>query len=70
LVDRLQEDHANAKTLAKGLASIGGILLDSVEVQTNIVVYDVSGIGVTGDRWVAKLAGSGVKVGALESRSH
>ena len=66
MIERLKDDHENAKTLAKGLASIDGIEIDTAHVQTNIVVYDVTGIGTTGDQWVAKLAESGVKAGALE----
>ena len=66
MVDRLRDDHSNAQTLAKGLASIEGISTDLPHVQTNIVVYDVSGLGTDGERWVAKLGESGVKAGALE----
>jgi threonine aldolase len=37
-VDRLAEDHANARLLAEGLAEIDGIEIDPAEVETNIVV--------------------------------
>jgi threonine aldolase len=40
-VDRLAEDHENARTLAHGLASIDGITLDPDEVETNIVIFEV-----------------------------
>jgi threonine aldolase len=66
MVNRLRDDHANAQTLATGLASIEGITIDPTHVHTNIVIYDVSGVGTTGDRWVARLGESGVKAGALE----
>jgi len=66
MVDRLRDDHANAQTLAKGLASIKGISVDQTLVQTDIVVYDVSGLGVNGERWVTKLNEHGVKAGGLE----
>jgi threonine aldolase len=36
-VDRLAEDHANARTLAEGLAEMDGIGVDLARVQTNIV---------------------------------
>ncbi|HVO77386.1 MAG TPA: GntG family PLP-dependent aldolase [Methanomassiliicoccales archaeon] len=42
MVDRLKEDHDNAKVLAKGLASRCGMKIDMATVQTNIVVADVS----------------------------
>jgi threonine aldolase len=67
MVDRLKDDHANAKMLAKGLAKIGGISLDPSHVQTNIVLYDVAGLGVSAEDWVAKMNVFGVKAGAQES---
>jgi threonine aldolase len=66
MVDRLRDDHANAQTLAQGLASIEGISLEPADVQTNIVIYDVAGLGISGDRWVSKLNEFGVKAGGLE----
>ena len=41
-IDRLAEDHENAKVLAEGLAEIPGIQLDPSEVETNIVIFDVA----------------------------
>jgi threonine aldolase len=41
-VDRLAEDHANARILAKGLAGLPGITLDPRTVETNIVVFRVA----------------------------
>ncbi len=44
---RLAEDHANARFLAEGLAGIPGLKIDPAEVQTNILIIDVSGTGLT-----------------------
>ncbi len=44
LVDRLAEDHANARLLAEGLAAIDGIAIDLSRVQTNIVRFELEGI--------------------------
>jgi threonine aldolase len=44
MVDRLAEDHANARTLAEGLAEIKGISLDLWRVQTNLVIFEINGI--------------------------
>ena len=41
-VERLAEDHANAKVLAEGLADIPGVTLDPAEVETNLVFFEVS----------------------------
>ena len=40
-VERLAEDHENAKVLAQGLADISGIELDPASVQTNMVYVSV-----------------------------
>jgi threonine aldolase len=48
MVDRLAEDHANARTLAEGLAEIKGITLDLWRVQTNLVIFEVNGISAAG----------------------
>jgi threonine aldolase len=42
---RLHEDHANARFLAEALANTPGIQVDLATVQTNIVIFDVSGTG-------------------------
>ncbi len=39
MVDRLAEDHANAKMLAEGLANTTGISIDPSTVETNIVIF-------------------------------
>lgn len=41
---RLHEDHANARILADGLSAIPGITVSPV--QTNIVIFDISGLGM------------------------
>jgi threonine aldolase len=45
-VERLVEDHANARLLAEGLATLPGIALDPSRVETNIVIIDVTGTGL------------------------
>jgi len=39
---RLVEDHANARRLAEGLASIDGVVVDPPRVETNMVMFDVA----------------------------
>jgi threonine aldolase len=43
MVDRLAEDHANARTLARGVARLPGLRVDLASVQTNIVIFHVDG---------------------------
>ena len=44
---KLTNDHANAKILAQAVAQIPGFKLDPAKVQTNIVVCDITGTGMT-----------------------
>ena len=46
-VDRLADDHRRARRLAEGLARIPGLTIDLATVQTNIVRFDVGGLGHT-----------------------
>ncbi|MFB3891239.1 MAG: low-specificity L-threonine aldolase [Phycisphaerae bacterium] len=46
--ERLKEDHANAKALAKGLAGAPGIEVRPEEVETNIVIIRVTKPAATG----------------------
>ena len=57
---RLNEDHANARLLAEGLAAIPGISSEPVKVQTNIVIFDVAGTGLPAAQFSAKLRERGV----------
>ncbi|MBI4634900.1 MAG: aminotransferase class I/II-fold pyridoxal phosphate-dependent enzyme [Candidatus Rokubacteria bacterium] len=41
MVDRLAEDHANARALAAGIARLPGLSVDLASVQTNIVIFAV-----------------------------
>ena len=45
MVDRLAEDHANARMLAEGVAKLPGISIDLATVQTNIVIFGVGAVG-------------------------
>ncbi len=60
MVDRLREDHANARALAEGLARIRGITVDLATVQTNIVRYDIAGLGMDATTYVARLREHGI----------
>jgi threonine aldolase len=46
-VDRLAEDHANAKVFGRGISSLPGIALDPAHVETNVVIFDVTAPGLT-----------------------
>jgi len=60
MIDRLEEDHKNARVLAEGLAQINGISIELENVQTNIVHFNVSELSVTSDQFASKLRENGV----------
>jgi threonine aldolase len=62
-VDRLADDHANARFLAEGLASIPGVKLVYDTVPTNIVFFDVSGTGKSPQEVEAGINALGVRMG-------
>jgi threonine aldolase len=67
-VERLAEDHANARRLAQGLAELPGVKLDPAEVETNLVFFDLTG-AIDAATAVERLLARGVRVGALGPRT-
>ena len=65
---RLHEDHATARLLAEGVAEIPGISIDLSTVQTNIVIFDVSGTGKSSTEITAALKAEGVLAGTVNTR--
>jgi threonine aldolase len=57
-VERLAEDHENARLLAEGLAEIDGVAIDPATVETNIVIFEVDDAA----RLVEDLAAAGIEV--------
>jgi threonine aldolase len=64
-VERLAQDHANAKRLAEGLAGIQGITIDPVSVETNILFFEAEGA----ERLAQRLEAEGVSVGVYGPRT-
>ena len=62
MIDRLADDHANAKKLAEGLANIDGLNVDPERIQTNIVIFEVDPAMATVQEFMAALDREGVKV--------
>jgi threonine aldolase len=63
-VERLTDDHENARVLAEGLAELDGVELDPGVVETNIVVFDVPDAA----EFCAALEREGVRMSALGSQ--
>jgi threonine aldolase len=62
-VARLADDHANARLLAKGLGEIDGISVEPV--ATNMVFFDVSGLGMTGTELVERTTERGLRFSVM-----
>ncbi len=60
MIDRLGEDHANARLLAKGISEIEGLEVDMETVQTNIVIFDVGRLRTTSEEFALLLRKSGL----------
>src|SRR5436190_10949206 len=65
-VDRLADDHANARALARGLSQINGIEVQPPE--TNLVFFRPDGAGVSGGKIVAALRPRGVLLAMMDGR--
>jgi len=64
MVDRLAEDHANARRLAEGLAALPKLRVDVARVQTNIVIFAVDRPGGAAEL-VAGAAARKIKIHAI-----
>jgi threonine aldolase len=62
-VERLAEDNENAQILARGLAEIEGIAVEPVE--TNLIFFNVAGLGVTAEAFDALLREKGVRISVM-----
>ncbi|MBM3925175.1 MAG: low-specificity L-threonine aldolase [SAR202 cluster bacterium] len=62
MVERLAEDHANARRLSQGLSQIKGIIHDPKTVQTNILFFDIDPKYGTMPDFVKRVDKEGVKV--------
>jgi threonine aldolase len=65
---KLAEDHANARFLACEVAKISGIAIDPASVESNIVIFDVSGTGKTSSEISAGLKAQDVLMNGINDR--
>ena len=68
MIDRLADDHANAKYLAESIADIPGIALDPARVKTNIVFFDLAPDAPNAAEMAERLARAGVLIGPSGER--
>jgi len=65
-VDRMAEDHDNARHLAARLGNIPGIKLDPETVETNLVFFDVTDCPYTAKEITSHLMEHGIQMGARD----
>src|SRR5215213_4082516 len=65
-IDRLADDHANARVLARGLSQINGIEVQ--EPETNLVFFKPDGAGIAGGKMVEALRKRGVLLAMMDGR--
>ena len=68
MIERLDDDHQNAKKLASGLANIQGIRTDPAAVETNILFFELTSDKITPQQLAARLKEKGVLIGSGPSR--
>ena len=68
-LDRLADDHANARTIAETLAQSGRVILDLATVQTNIIVFGLGPAAPDAPTIVAQARDRGVLVFAFTPRT-
>jgi len=60
MIDRLADDHRNARRLAEALSGLSGLSLDLSRVETNMVYVDTAGTGLPASHLSELLKESGV----------
>ena len=64
-VERLADDHANARRLAQDLSQIPGIEIDPDKIDTNMVFFDVRETGLGAPEISSRVLEQGVRIGAI-----
>lgn len=62
MVERLKEDHTNARRLADGIDQIEGLSIDLAAVQTNILYFDLVSDKVDVQTFLTRLGEKGVRL--------
>jgi len=65
-VERLADDHANARHFAERIAQIPGLRVELDAVQTNMVYFDTSGSGLSAPEVGERLRALGVRIGDID----
>ena len=69
LIDRLEDDHRNARHLAEEIAKLDGFKVDLNSVQTNMVRFDMGNLGVADELFILKLKENGILASTVAKNS-
>ncbi len=61
MIERLYEDHRNARVLAEGISKIPGLAIDLKKVQTNIIYFDLISNRISAQELLGKMEEQGIK---------
>jgi len=64
----LRRDHENARFVAQALAKIPGISIDPRAAETNILIFDINGTGLSTAEFSARLKSRGVLFNGVNTR--
>jgi threonine aldolase len=65
---KLAADHENARLLAEAIARLPGIQIDVAAVKTNIVIFDISALGISTNEFSANLKERGVLANGIDEK--
>ena len=69
MIDRLAEDHQNARALAQGFALVAGINVRPAKRRTNMVVFEMDGEAAGARKFQAAMKEQGVLISARDATS-
>jgi len=67
-ISRLTDDHENAYRLAQGLSGITGIRLGTPIPESNMVFFDVRGIGLNNTEFLEAMEAKGIRLGQVRGQ--
>ena len=68
MIERLEEDHVNAKLLAKGLSEINEIKIDLNKIHTNIIFFYIQNTNIKDSILISELLNNNIKIGSKGNR--
>lgn len=60
MVERLKDDHARAKALARGISGLPGVMIDPASVETDIVIFGFEHPALTVPAMIEKMREKGI----------